>query len=401
MARDIRKLLIFSHTTHYRYEDGLFAYGPYAREIDIWADLFPEVLIAAPCRDETPPGDCLPFTRSNIFLRPQKEFGGETLRAKIEILPVLPKVIWQLTKALREADAIHVRCPGNLGLLGAILGPLFSRRLVAKYCGQWNGYSGEPWTVRLQRAILRSRWWQGPVTVYGQWPHQPPNVIPFFTSILTADQIARARLTTADSRRSGDTLRILHVGRLSPAKNVDVLLSAIAQLRAEEVSVDCSIIGDGPQRAALEAQIKDLGINDCVKLVGGLHFQEVLDFYQRANVLVLASETEGWPKAIAEAMAFGLISIGSNRGLVPEMLGEGRGIVISPRDLDGLVSALRQIARSPEKFDSMRTQAAAWAQRYTLEGLRDSLRDLLTKHWGIAPSEKDQIVASQECVMRL
>jgi glycosyltransferase involved in cell wall biosynthesis len=102
-------------------------------------------------------------------------------------------------------------------------------------------------------------------------------------------------------------------------------------------------------------------------------------------VLVLASETEGWPKAIAEGMAFGLICIGSDRGFVPEMLGEGRGIALCPGDEAALTGALRQIASSPASYEAMRVRAAAWAQKYTLEGLRDSLRDLLTERWGMPP----------------
>ncbi len=57
---------------------------------------------------------------------------------------LLPPMIWQLIACLRRADAVHVRCPGNLGLLGVLIAPLFSRRLIAKYAGQWTGYPGKP-----------------------------------------------------------------------------------------------------------------------------------------------------------------------------------------------------------------------------------------------------------------
>ena len=145
------RLLIVSSVIHYRHGSGLFAYGPYAREVDIWADLFPEVIIAAPCRDEAPPGDCLGFTRPNISLRRQAETGGETFKAKAEQVLKLPTLVWGLSSAMREADAIHVRCPGNLGLLGIVLAPLFSRYLIATYAGQWCCDPSEAWRVRFQR----------------------------------------------------------------------------------------------------------------------------------------------------------------------------------------------------------------------------------------------------------
>src|SRR5712691_4604648 len=116
--RKLSRLLIISHVVHYRCRGQLYSYAPYAREIDIWADLFPEVVIAAPCYDEAPPSFCAPFTRSNITIRPQKESGGESLSAKFKQITMLPSLVWTICQAMRQADAIHVRCPGNLGLLG-------------------------------------------------------------------------------------------------------------------------------------------------------------------------------------------------------------------------------------------------------------------------------------------
>jgi glycosyltransferase involved in cell wall biosynthesis len=365
MARPVEKLLIVSHVCHYRHAGRLYAYGPYAREVDIWADLFPKVVIAAPCRDAAPPGDCLVFTRSNISVAPQRETGGTTLRAKAAQVLALPVLVWDLSRAMRRADAIHVRCPGNLGLLGVVLAPLFSRRLVAKYAGQWNGYPGEPWTVRLQRALLRSGWWRnGVVTVYGEWPGQPKHVVPFFTSVLTDEQVARARRAVEARNRTG-SLRALYVGRLSRAKNVDGVLKAVAQLRREAIGVECS-----------------LHLEDCVRFHGAVDFDRVLGFYEAASVLVLPSQTEGWPKAVVEAMAFGVVCIGSDRGLLSRMLGEGRGIAVPPGDAEALAGALRRVVQDPEGCRGLRTRAAEWAQRHTLEGLREALRELLSARWG-------------------
>jgi len=377
------RLLIVSSVIHYRYDSCLHAYGPYAREIDIWADLFPEVIIAAPCRDAAPPGDCLPFTRRNISIQPQKETGGVTLKAKALQILSLPDLIWGLMRAMRSADAIHIRCPGYLGLLGAWLAPLFSKRLVAKFAGQWSGFPGMPLSMRLERWLLRSAWWRGPVTVYGRWPNEPRHIIPFFTSIMTSDQMARAR-AAFEGRIASDTLQVLYTGRLDAAKNVGTLIEAIAKLKTQAVFLKCVVVGDGPHRSTLEVQATELGLRECIEFVGSVSFERVLDFYEQSDVLVLASNNEGWPKSIAEGMAFGLICIGSNRGLVPEMLGEGRGLVVPPGDADALAQVLGGIAIAPQNYRATRAKAFAWAQQYSLEGLRDALRELLSAHWGVS-----------------
>jgi glycosyltransferase involved in cell wall biosynthesis len=391
---EVRDLLIVSSAIHYRHAGRLFAYGPYAREIDVWAELFPRVRVAAPCREEAPPGDCLPFTRANVAVVPQLETGGDRLRAKAVQVLLLPLLVFGLCRAMRHADAIHVRCPGNLGLLAAVLAPLFSRRRVAKYAGQWCGYAGEPWTGRLQRALLRSRWWGAPVTVYGRWPNEPSHVVPFFTSILTDEQVARAR-EAARGRRFDHAPRVLYVGRLYEGKNVDVLLDALGALKSEGLELRCDIVGEGHLRAPLEEQAARLGLGGQVVFAGGVEFGCVLDAYERADVLVLASENEGWPKAIAEGMAFGLVCVGSDTGFVPEMLGEGRGVVVPPGDAAALARALRRIVDSPEECARMSARASAWARRYSLEGLREALRELFAAHWNVS-LDKQQLKASVE-----
>ncbi|MCG3161339.1 MAG: Glycosyltransferase Gtf1 [Acidobacteria bacterium] len=380
-THSVKNLLIVSSAIHYRHDGRLFSYAPYAREIDLWADLFPELIIAAPCREAAPPPDCSPFSRSNISILPQKETGGDTLGAKLKQMFSLPALIFSLCRAMLRADTIHVRCPGNLGLLGVALAPLFSRRLVAKYAGQWTPYPGEPLTWRWQRAMLRSRWWRGPVTVYGDWPNQPAHVVPFFTSVLNERQAERARIAAARRKLGGKALRVLFVGRLSAAKNVNAIVNAVALLKARGISVECDIVGEGPERARLEKQAEESGVNDRVNFAGGVDFDRALDFYERADALALVSETEGWPKAIAEAMAFGLVCIGSDRGLIPKMLGEGRGIVVPPGDAEALASALQRVIENPDECSETSRRAAEWGQRYSLEGLQRAIGELLAERW--------------------
>lgn len=377
-ASGVRRLCIVSHVVHYRHGGTIHAYAPYAREIEIWADLFPEVRIAAPCEDAPPPGDTAPIARANVRMAPQPRTGGDTLGAKLKQLAMLPVLAASLAGPMREADAVHVRCPGNLGLLGVLLAPLLSRRRIAKYAGQWTDYAGEARTVRLQKALLRSRWWRAPVTVYGAWPDQPAHVVPFFTSVLDGAQVERARRAAA-ARTASPIPRVLFVGRLSRSKNVHVLLGALGRLRREGIDLPCTIVGDGPERAALEAQAAELGV--AAVFAGGVDFERVLAAYEAHDVLVLASETEGWPKAITEAMAFGLVCVGSDRGLIPQILGDGKGWIVEPGDEAALADALRRAAADPAEALQMGRRAAAWGQRYSLESLRDELRALMERWW--------------------
>jgi glycosyltransferase involved in cell wall biosynthesis len=387
------RLLVVSHVIHYRDGGQVHAYGPYAREIDIWADLFSEIVIAAPCRVEPPPGDCLPFRRPNITIAPQPEMQGVTWQARLRQAVTLPRVVSGLARAMWQADAIHVRCPGNLGLLGSIMAPLFSRRLVAKYAGQWNGYPGEGWSNRLQRFLLSAAWWRGPVTVYGQWPGQPPHIVPFFTSMMTAEQVEHATVVASSKRISGP-LRILYTGRLADTKRVGVLLEAAKLLAEKAVGFQLSIVGDGPDIRQLRRSAELLGLSEAVRFVGAVPLDSVLPWYEWAHCLVLPSlHSEGWPKAIAEAMCHGLVCLAVDHGQVSSMLA-GRGILLQAGTAEEIADSLESVAREPDRYRTIAINASLWARQYSLDGLRVALAELLHRHWDEAVGEGPRQVVS-------
>jgi glycosyltransferase involved in cell wall biosynthesis len=379
----VRTLVVVSATYHHRHGGQIWAYAPYARELAVWADLVPDLLVVAPEVEQPPPADTAPIERSNVRLHSLPATGGETLLAKVRQVLALPRLTMLVARSLRQADAVHVRAPGNIALIGLVLAPLFSRRLVAKYAGQWVGYPEEPSTVRLQRALLSSSWWRGPVTVYGDWPDQPDKVIPFFTSVLDHRQVARAA-QAAERRPPGPGLHVLFVGRLTAAKHADALVEAVALTRARGLDVRATVVGDGPERRRLEQLADEQQVADHVAFVGALPFEQVLERYEEADALALVSESEGWPKAIAEAMAFGVVCVGSDRGLVPWMLADDRGLVVPPGDAGALADALALLASDRAHRLGMAERAATWGSQYSLDGLGAAVHDLLEQRWGVA-----------------
>jgi glycosyltransferase involved in cell wall biosynthesis len=390
MPSSLNRLLVVTSVPHHERAGHFYAYGPYAREIDIWADLFPEVVIAAPRLREPPPEDAIAFSRSNISIWPLPQTGGDTLGAKLLQALAVPGLSLNLMAAMRRADAIHVRCPGNLGLLGVFMAPLFSRHLVAKYAGQWNGYATEGWTNRLQRAVLRSSWWHGPVTVYGSWPNQPAHVVPFFTSMMTAVQVDRARQIAAN-KKIESPLRVLCSGALSPRKRVDAVIEAVALARGRGAAIELTILGDGPERARLEALAGSLGLRDTVRFVGALPFDLAMSWYTWAHCLVLAStHSEGWPKVVAEGMCHGLLCIAVDHGQLSTML-SGRGVLLKDGSAVELATTLERVVADPAGFAPLGQRAAEWARRYSLEGLREELGALLADRWH-SPIFADRVV---------
>lgn len=379
------KLGVTTICPHLYYQGAWWSFEPYVVEMNMWHQLFPEMVIAAPLDHGEPPPFWAPYaTSEGLEVVPYRENQGKGLVQSKTSLFEIPRMISSILKVAHRSDVFHLRSPGSIGLISSLVAPLVARYRIAKYAGQWNGYPEEPRSVRLQRAILSSRWWGAPVTVYGEWPDQAPHVIPFFTSVMTDAQMDKAR-DVASCKTWSSPLRLLFVGRLSPSKNVDTIIRAIALVAQTGVVLHCDILGDGDERAHLQALAQELGVTEMVQFHGGVTFKTVLSFYEQADILILLSKTEGWPKVVAEAMAFGLVCIGSDLGLVSHILGEGRGIALPPGDVDALAETLEMIAADPQQYNEMRLTCAAWAQQYTLEGLRDALQNLLRQSWNLPP----------------
>ena len=128
------------------------------------------------------------------------------------------------------------------------------------------------------------------------------------------------------------TLQILAVARLVPQKGLDVLLQAFAALPLNcRNGWSITLVGDGPQRTALENQASALGIAEVVSFVG--FRTDPLKFMQQAAIFALPSRFEGMPNALLEAMAAGLPSVVSDASPGPlEMVTHGEHGFVVPRD---------------------------------------------------------------------
>lgn len=148
------------------------------------------------------------------------------------------------------------------------------------------------------------------------------------------------------TRRHGKLLRIGTAARLSPEKNLAMLIEAVGECLRRGLELQLEIVGDGPQREELQALIERLGLSDRAELAGiraGLE-----DWYPELDAYVLPSLSEGMPMSILEALACGCPVIASRVGAIPELLEGISGCrVVPPGDFDALVNALLALPWTP------------------------------------------------------
>lgn len=169
------------------------------------------------------------------------------------------------------------------------------------------------------------------------------------------------------ARASGGELRaqlgigaapvILNVGRMSAEKDHLCLLNAFHRARTQgSIDAHLVIVGEGPERPRIEQRISELGIASHVTLTGQLPSAE--PYYGIANVVVLASRSEGSPNALLEAMAARVPVVATTVGGIPEIVRHGESaVLIPPGRPDALARAILDILANPARSAAMAEQA--------------------------------------------
>ena len=163
-------------------------------------------------------------------------------------------------------------------------------------------------------------------------------------------------------------LRVLYVGRLEPEKNVARLIEAVASLR--RVAIELVIVGDGAERAALEALARSLGVR--ATFVGAAPYCHMPSWFAEADVFVLPSLTEGHPKALLEAMAAGVPCAGSMRGGIMPLIGpEARGKLFDPTKTESIACAIVTLLTDRALAQRLADEARVFVARFDLHRVLD------------------------------
>ena len=369
------KFLIISHVKHIKQNQKYYAYEPYVREMNIWLKYVDEVEIVAPLVRKTTTVLDSVYKHKEVrhYNVPEIEFTS-VKKAIISIFK-LPRILLVIFKACKRADHIHLRCPGNIGLLGCFVQILFPKKpKSAKYAGNWDPKAKQPLSYRIQKWMLRKRFLTMNMTVlvYGDWNEKSKNIVPFYTATYRASEKEEI-----DTKVLNKKINLLFVGTLSKGKQPLLSVKVVNELRKFGYDVSLDIYGEGEEQNNIKQFILDNNLSEHVALHGNKDKEIVKLAYKKAHFLVFMSKSEGWPKVVAEAMFWKCLPISTKVSCIPEMLGKGeRGSIIKPILAD-ITDEISVYINNQSVYDKKIKKAYDWSRIYTLDKFENEIHNIL------------------------
>ncbi len=367
------KFLIVTLAPTLKKTDGYYSYAPYVNEINIWSKYIDKLAIVSP----TCYKNKLLLSR---FYKNPKIFSIHSLNFTnvkdiIKSIIFLPSIIWSIFKGMKWADHIHLRCPGNIGLLGCLVQIFFPNKpKTIKYAGNWDSKSKQPLSYKLQQWILKNTFLtrNAQVLVYGNWNDKSKNIRPFFT----ASYFDKEKEPIEDKKLHSQ-INFLFVGTLSKGKQPLISVQVVHELYKKGHAVKLDMYGEGSERKELEGYILINNLQKVVILHGNRPKNIIKEAYKKAHFLVFISKSEGWPKVVAEAMFWKCLPISTAVSCVPDMLACGERGSLVTTNLNEIVKEIESYLTTKELYEIKVQKAFNWSRKYTLDKFEEEIALLL------------------------
>ena len=370
---------IITHVPHILVNNRYFAYAPYVREMNIWSKEVDKLIIVAPLKNIEKSAIDIHYEHSNIEFIPIESIDILSLKGVVNSFYRIPKICSTIFNAMIKGDHIHLRCPGNIGLLGCIIQILFPTKLkTAKYASNWDINSKQPMSYRLQRWLLNNTFLTRniQVLVYGDWDNSTKNIKSFYTATYYENEKQPIEIRNTNQK----PIRFIFVGTLTKGKNPYYGIEIVKALNKSGILATIDLYGDGVLFEAIKASVSENNLQEFVFLNGNLNKESLIEVYKKSHFLVLQSGSfEGWPKVVAESMFWGCVPLAIPTSVVPQMLDNGNRGLLLTADLEVDLKNIKAIINNTFIYEQKAIAAQNWSRKYTLDAFEEDIKRLIRK----------------------
>tara|TARA_Y100001958_G_C21232207_1_gene558055 strand:+ start:248 stop:1402 length:1155 start_codon:yes stop_codon:yes gene_type:complete len=375
-----KKLLIISDTSMKIDDTGkIKILEPVAREIQHVEKLFDEITWIGYDYSDDKTINFKGIKSQKINYVVLERTGGKYFMDKINIIKNIIPYTALLLRHIHKHNIIHTRCPSLPGFITIIISRFFTKKVFwHKYAGDWSSRNIPPF-YRLQRLLLNiSIPSPSFVGINGNWPIQKRHLVNIENPCLTKGELDSGYEVTEKKDYYGN-IKICFVGRLDKKKGVDRIIEAIKILDNKKWIDNVYFIGDGPDRNEFELNAENIK-NIKINFTGAIFRQELNEYYKKCHIIILPSLSEGFPKVITEAIAYGCVPISSNSGSVGQYLTRDFGIILNNISPKTISTTLIKIEKNRNILKNKAAKGYQLASFFLYEKYNEKIKGLLTKY---------------------
>ena len=348
------------------------------------AELFDETILLVPSYPRGGGAGEIMLSGDRLRVVPLSPPLGSGLSRKLLFPLWLVSVAPTILKEFLRADAVHAPVPGDVGTVGMLLAWVARKPMFVRHCGNW-----------LHPRTLPEKFWRWFMETFaggrnlmlatggaaGPPSQKNPKARWIFSTSLTQEELqVYACVRTCPS---GGQLRLIIVARQDKKKGAATVIQSLSLLVRRFPGVSLDIVGEGPAIPEFKQLALEAGVAERVHFPGKLNHEQVMQRLRDAHLFVFPiTSSDGFPKAVLEGLASGLPVVATRVSVLPQLLGNGCGVLLDEATPEAVARGIQQALTDPNRYHAMSRNAVETARRYSLESWRDTIGGYLSAVWG-------------------
>lgn len=158
------------------------------------------------------------------------------------------------------------------------------------------------------------------------------------------------------------------VSRLETIKGMDLVIPAFARIKTQHEEMRLLIVGGGTLRRQMEKQVQEAHLEEAVEFAERQPQENLQDYYNRIDILLMPSRSEGFGLTAIEGMARGCVVVAARTGGLPEVVRDGEvGLLHEPEQVEDLTAQINKLIEQPALWKQLSNEATTYVQRFSFE----------------------------------
>jgi glycosyltransferase involved in cell wall biosynthesis len=381
------KLVVVSHKvcwTSTSSPSGYATDGGFALQMGAISELFDETRVIVPVTGKSSTvGEVHISGRELSIVALGLPRGREFIR-KLMLPTWLVKNLRTIIREINCADAVHAPIPGDVGTIGLLVAMILHKPLFVRHCGNWfvrRTVAEYFWRWLLERSA------GGRIVVLATGgAEEPPSkhnasVGWIFSTSLRESELNECASDRREFQHAGP--RLIIAARQEREKGTAAIIESLPLLEVDYPTISLDVVGSGSALQEFRAIAERAHVANRVRFHGNVDHNAVIALLKTAHLFCFpTTSSEGFPKAVIEALACGLPVVSTRVSVLGKLLEAGGGLAIDAATPAEVARGVRWCMADAKRYETLSCAAVRTASQYSLERWRDTIGSLLTPSWG-------------------